>query len=452
MMLSEKKPIPYRACDHIHIEEMESHTFYIDLLHGGSCVLPLNVHRCIESGSFECDDGLEQYLYLMRERLIASKYIEPDLEKIQVGEASVYVPGKKWGLGGQINRTDLEEAIKNEYLKPFFEFKKVNDNQDISRYEYLCERNAIRAAMQGFGIESPLLWMSAGLFAHDVDFFGSGDFSTNFARTIINPASFPVLGSLKNGLDWDVIDNHLEKQLPVLVHVDIYHMPYETNRYYHNRHGAHVITLLEKCEGGYIVLDWAYPSYYYGEISKKELTIARTSENEKDQMSVFNGYPILAAYKLLHLDRFQLTLSTSQYVRSNLHQSLKSMLDDNGIITLFTQVQKSIPNWVRVPEHKGYDNAIQSFFFLDLELKFLLLYYEEMAKSKLCDEFTPDVLAENVVNIRKATDLLKNKLILAMRRKKAIEDEIWEGLFDCVTVQLSKYCETALKILKRRSD
>jgi len=422
--------------------------FYINLFNGGCHVHHVDVHECIISGRLDGGDGLTQYVYTTIEKLVISNYIEPDLEKIQVGKASVYIPGKRWKPHEKIDCVELSEILKKEYHDPIFEFEYVNDNRNLRIFEYLCERNSLRVALQGHGIKNPLLWMTAGLFIQDVDFINTGKFTTNFSRPMLEPAIIPVLGDLKSSLDWDVIDAHLEKRLPVLVHVDIYHMPYERNHYYHNRHGAHVVSLLGKCDNEYVMLDWAHPSYYYGEITKEDLTIARTSTNEKDQTSVFNGYPIKSTYQLLHLERFPLSLDRAQYVAANLYRSVKYLLDDNGIISCFTQVCLSVPKWLKIPGHEGYNNAIESLFFLDLELKFLLLYYEEMLNSDLYKQFNPNVLMEKIVNIRKVVDLLKNKLILALRRNTAIEEEIWVELLNKVKRHISDYCEVVLKLLR----
>ncbi|MCL2424708.1 MAG: BtrH N-terminal domain-containing protein [Oscillospiraceae bacterium] len=440
--------IPYRICDYVHIQQIGEFTFYINLVNSGHYVLSNDMHECITSGSIEFGDGLVQYAHSTINKLVTLKYIEPDLENICIGKASIYIPRKKWKPGGEINHENLAKLLEKEYHNPIFKIEQVDDSRDVSVYEYLCGRNSLRVALQGYGIKSPLLWMRAGLFVDDVDFTNTGEFTTNFSRSMIDAANIPILGDLKSSLDWDIIDAHLEKRLPVLVHVDIYYMPYERNIFFHNRHGAHVIVLLEKCDDAYLIVDWAHPSYYYGEITKDELTIARTSANEKDQVSVFNGYPISATYQRLYLNRFSRNLNISQHVMANLYQSAKSMLSDNGIISLLERARATTPEWIKVPGHDSYGNAIESFFFLDLELKFLCLYYEEMLTADSCNVFYPEILLEKVIGIRNCVDLLKNKLILAMRRNKSIEEEAWTKLLCDIKMHTVEYCETVLKLLK----
>jgi hypothetical protein len=406
------------------------------------------VHEYITSGCVTNSDGLNQYLHSTIDKLVTLRYIEPDLERICVGKASVFISGKKWKPSKLIAQSEMEEFAKREYLKPVFNFKRIRNDKDISSYEYLCERNALRVALQGYGIKSPLLWMTAGLFVNDVDFMNTGEFTTNFYRSILDLTTIPILGDKTRGLDWDTIDSHLSKGLPVSVHVDIYHMPYERNIYFRNRHGAHVITLLERRDNGYFALDWAHPSYFYGEVTTEKLSTARTSTNEKDQMSVFNGYPISATYQLLHLNRFPLKLDLQKYIIANLYKSARYLTDDNGILSIFTHACETIPEWVKIPGHEGYSKAVESLFFLDLELKFLLLYYDELLKSGLCERLNPTMLIEKIVDTRTAMELLKNRLLLALRRNKALEEEVWSDLLNKTKEYLADYCGIVLKLLK----
>ena len=439
--------LPYRVCDHIHIQEEENRIFYIDLYHGGYFVLPNEAHECI-TGDEGNIDGLDQYLDLTIENLISRGYIEPDLSKISVGKTSIYIPKSRWKPSEEIDVSEFYNDSEKEFKKSVFNIELVKVHQDLSAYEYLCERNSLLTLLIGYGIKHPLLWTSSGLFLLDNDFSSTGLFSTSFGRSALNTQTIPILGEKRKSLDWDIIDAHLEKNLPVLAIVDVYHMPYKSKTYYHSRHGSHSIILLEKRDSGYLVLDWYHPDYFYGEVTKKELEIARTSSNEKDQISVFNGHPIEAVYNLVYMDRFFEELDLAQYVRRNLYQSAKYLLGANGALAFFEKAILAAPEWLNIPGHEGYKNALESFFFFDLELKYLSLYYEEMSRSSLNIQFQPEILLEKTMELRKSVETLRNKLIFSFRRNKPIDENIWIDLLSKVNFQISSYCETLLKLLK----
>ncbi|MCL2717830.1 MAG: BtrH N-terminal domain-containing protein [Lachnospiraceae bacterium] len=440
-----KTPIPYRICDHIYIEQVDNHVIYINLSNVTNFVLPYDAHERILTGNLEGGDGLGQYLYLTIEMLIAQNYIEPDLEKIQLGKTFIYIPGSKWRPDKRIDKNDLKDILTREYLTPIFNLENAGEKYDFNKYEFLCARNSLRVTMQTYGIKSPLLWMNAGLFIYDDDFKTTGKINTSFARSMVDTGSIPILGEKKVGLDWNIIDAHLEKQLPVLVDVDVYHMPYKDNPHYHNRHGAHSIILVEKRDKDYLVLDWYHPGYFYGEITTEELEAARTSENEKQNSDIFSGYPILAYYQLIYLDRFPLNLEIARYIKSNLLKSVKCMIEPTGVLSLFNNSLSNIPGWLKMPNAQEYTNAIESFFLFDLELKFLIIYYEEMFKFNFCSHLKPNLLQNKTKEIRSSIDKLRYKLILAKRKNKAIEPEIWVDLLTQINISLGEYCEVILK-------
>lgn len=446
--VNQHKNIPYRTCAHIHTELFNNYVFYFDLFNDNHLTIPYDAHKCILSGHHKNFDECGEYLKFTIEKLMALNYIEPDLTKIQVGEASVYIPHKAWKPAIQYEKEDLQCILSNEYLNPTFCFESVNKHSDERAYEYLCECNSLRVAMQAYGIELPLLWMNCGLFVFDVDFADSGEFATSFSRPMLDTNIIPILGEEKNDLDWDIIDAHLEKKLPVLCSVDIYHMAYESNIYYHTRHGAHRIILLEKRCDSYLILDWFHPGYFFGEMSKKELEVARTSNNEKDYESAFNGYPILAAYKLLHLDRFPLNLDKLQYVKNTLYGSVKALLHSNGVIAFLNETCLNTPEWLGTPNHAAYNKAMESFFFFGLELRILKLYYEEILKSEVCIELDFQGLLECIVRIEDSVDSLKYKLIVALRKSKTINDDEWSVLVEVIISRLSEYCELIIRNLK----
>jgi len=438
--------LPYRFCDHIHIQSIGNYTFYIDLFNGGYSIVSNEAHKCITEHVAD-RDGLSQYIDLTVNELIAKHYIEPDLSKIRIGKSSLYIPKNRWEAKEKIDLLKLHDVSEHEFNMSSFNIEYVKLQKDLDIYEYLCARNSLRVALLGYGVKFPLLWMCNGLFLNDIDFANKGMFSTNFSRQMLDSYIIPVVGEARNSLDWETIDSHLAENSPVLVGVDVYHLPYKYNTYYHNRHGAHIIILLEKLIDSYLILDWCHPDYFYGEISKEDLATARTSNNEKDQESVFNGYPIEASYQLLYMNRLPVKLDLLKHIRNNLYKSAKCMLEPTGAIAFLGKVLQNTPEWIKTYNSVGYKNAIGSFFFLDLELKFLYLYYEEMLNSDICNQFQPQVLMEKIVEIRSSLEQLKSKLIFAYRRNKSIHENIWNELLGIVSNQLGDYCESILRSL-----
>lgn len=439
--------IPYRTGDHIYVRQIDNHVIYTDLYNNTNFIFPHEAHECILSGDYAKSDGLEEYLCKIASRLISAGYIEPDLTKIRLGKASIYIPRSKWEPGKEFNKNDLKGLINKEYLTPAFNFENINEKHDYKKYEFLCVRNSLRVAMQGYGIKSPLLWMTGGLFISDDDFMATGRFNTSFSRPMIDTGTIPILGNDRYGLDWEIIDMHLARGLPVLAGVDVYHLPYDSN-HYHKQHGSHSIVLLKKRNSGYLILDWYHPDYFIGELATVELEIARTSENEKDRDGVFTGQPILASYKLIYLDRFPLSLDIIRYIKNNLLSSVKIMLAEEGAISFINNAINTPPEWLKLPKGREYINAIESCFFFDLELKFLIIYLEEMANYDFCCPLKPDVLLSKTKEIRGTLDKLRYKLVLATRKDKVIESSIWAELLTEVNIVLGSYCESILRLMK----
>lgn len=280
---------------------------------------------------------------------------------------------------------NIKQILSDEYgeqnnilINDFFNLEQLKDFTDLSMYEYMCERNALRMLLIGYGVQEPLLFMNCGLFLQDEDFFNTGNFSTNFSRSMLNPLLVPILGDNKYKLDWEIIDNHLNKNNPVLVVVDVYYMPYKQNTYYMKSHGSHAVILVEKKSNNYLVLDWYHPDYFYGEVSKSDLEQARLSLNEKNQFSAFSGFPINSSYKLIYIQNFPKYINISQCVKNNLYLSAKSLVSFNGALRFFSNAFTNIPMWIDKTNSTEYLNAIESLFYFNLELKLLIRYYDNI--------------------------------------------------------------------------
>jgi hypothetical protein len=333
-------------------------------------------------------------------------------------------------------------------IQDSFNIEIIKKQRDVSMYQYMCERNALRILLMGYNIEEPLLWMRCGLYLYDEDFFNNGCFSTLFSRPMLDTQALPILGDAREELAWDEIDIHLSKGLPVFISVDVFYMTYKRETYYHNSHGAHIVLLVKKSSDGYFVLDWYHPDYFYGNISKEELVLARTSQNEKDKMSVFSGFPINSSYRLLYMDRLPSCFNLEQCICNNLLLSIDYLVKSTGPLYFFEKAKTNIPDWVNIAGQIGYQNAIQSFFFFDLEIKLLIIYFEKIANSGLFLKLHPTILYNSVVEMHYTEELLKNKLLFAFRRNKTIELESWQKFLSQLIGQIKLYCENTLKFLK----
>lgn len=327
-----------------------------------------------------------------------------------------------------------------------FDIELVKAHHDFDFYEYLCFRNALRVLLIGYNIGEPLFWMSCGLFLQDKDFSRTGLFSTSYWRSLFDPKEIPIIGKETCSLDWDIIDGHLEKDYPVLAEADVYYLPYK--QYFHNAHGSHAILLLNKVDSNYVVLDWYSPDFFYGEVSKADIQEGRLSLNEKTQISISSGVPIKASYNLLFMNKLPVEIDLKQYIRRNLYHSVKAILSPKGALELFSKSCETVPEWLSLPAHIGYQNAIESFVFFDLELKILAQYYEKMLNIDLFFSLNPRLLLGIVLKIKESEELLKNKLIFMFHRKKSLNSNVWIELLENMNIQISIYCETLLKVLK----
>lgn len=324
----------------------------------------------------------------------------------------------------------------------------IMEQRNLSMYQYMCERNALRNLLMGYGIIEPLLLMRCGLFLSDKEFSKTGSFSTLFTRPMLDTQALPILGELKEELAWEEIDSHLTRGFPVFISVDVYYMPYKTETYYHKSHGAHIVLLTEKSERGYIVLDWYHQDYFYSDISKDDLTLARTSTNEKNKISVFSGFPINSSYRLLHIDRLPSHVDLHLCVSNTLLLSINFLTKSTGPLIFFEKAHQVTPVWLNIPGDIGYQNAIESFFFFDLEIKLLLIYFEKLSDSNLFSKLHLEILQVNIIQMQHAEELIKNKLLFAYRKNKSLDTIIWQTLLKDLVSQITIYCENTLKFIK----
>ena len=333
-------------------------------------------------------------------------------------------------------------------LKQEFDLGIVMEHNQLNAYRYMCERNALNVALWGYGVEEPLLLTRPGLYIRDINFLGTGRFSTSFSRNMLDDKVSPILSNTKYKLDWDIIDIHLLKNQLVFVNVDVFFMPYKVNTYYKKSHGSHVIILLRKTSNGYIVLDWYDPDYYIGEVSLEQLTQARVSANQKSYIGSFSGFGIKSAYRLLNIDLLPKQLEINKMIYRNMYNSMKYMLTDRGGVALFKNLSNFQPKWLQELDVSTYENAIESFFFLDLELEYLCFYYSAMMKSGDYINFYPAELQKKAIMLQQIVKSIKNMLLIAYRRSSPIQSDVWADSFEQLYLNLFDYCEYSLHVLK----
>ena len=325
----------------------------------------------------------------------------------------------------------------------------IEAQKDLSAYEYMCERNAQRILLIGYGIKEPLFLMRPGFYIDSCNFSQTGIFSTSFSRGVLESEALPVLGEMRFGVDWETINWHLQKGQIVQITVDVFYLPYKYNTYFNKSHGSHTVFLLRKTEKGYIVLDWYHPDYFIGELSLEQLTAARMSENPKNQISAFSGSPINGAYRLLNMNGVSNNVCVRDTVYKNMYFLVQSMLDANGTLSHIKKLQTEKPQWLNDPKQVGYSNAIESFFLLELETRFLILYYTAMVEEDQFTSFHPEGIVKAVVEIQKQIQKIKNTLIIAHRRVKAIDEREWREMLGAFYNKLYQYCEMLIKSMKK---
>lgn len=330
-----------------------------------------------------------------------------------------------------------------------FNLALIKQYDNLNDYTYMCERNALRMLLLGYQTPDPLLFMCCGLYIKDIDFLRSGTFSSTFSRPIFDPVLIPVLGDKANGLDWAIIDYHLESGQPVLIHVDVFYLPYKKDTHYNQTHGSHAVILLDKTKDGYMVLDWYHPDYFYGEVSLNALNDARTSKNQKNQISAFSGIPINAEYRLLHINMLPDNIDIKKSVYSTLFCSLKSMSDENGAISFFKKYSTEVPSWLISSNKIAYENAIESFFFAELELRFLELYFLRMSTEEQFNYIDFNIIIDTVVKMKVLIQRIKNSLIIAFRKEKRMDKNNWCSFMVEMHNELCLYYKSVVDVLKR---
>ena len=346
-----------------------------------------------------------------------------------------------------VNNKILINKEKFKSNKSILNTTLIYNSKNLEKYQYMCERNLIRLILKGIGIEEPLLIMRCVLYIQNKDFLNTGLFDTYFGRNMLND-NIPILGEIHKNLDWDIIDLHLNRGLPVLINADVFYLPYKISTYYQKAHATHSIALLSLENGYYRVLDWYHPDYFDGFLERKELECARTSENPRERLSAFSGVPIDAAYRLLNLDLIPSVIDIKENIQLYLYANVQSLvLDDKNGLGFIKLLSKSMPDWIIVNKTKT-ENVIQSLFLLDLELRTLNLYFHAMQYYKIFSYESVNLLLEIVDRLSSSVRTLKGKIILDLKRNRNLDEQVWRSFFEDIYNFIVCFCERTIKLIR----
>lgn len=325
----------------------------------------------------------------------------------------------------------------------------VNNIAKIPEFMYLCERNAIRVLLEGSGVGNPLLLMQNGVFLKDVAFLEKGIFSTAFRRSILPDSFSDFIASPVYRLEWGIIQEQLGHGLPVMIYVDVYYMKYKT--FYQKNHAGHYVLIIGCCENKYQIFDWYEPDYFMGYISEQELELARISENPVDGTSAFSGVPIRAEYRLLNYERLKYCgeINHRDFIIKNLCKIFFSFIEENDPTKGLSFIEKfgNTPRFVENYDNSSYVNAMQSFFFLELELNIFIRYIDEIISNGLFRADLFDPLKELSINLRKNTIAIKNKCHMSYRRSKGMPVEEWMEISKSISEDLHMFPQKIYDIL-----
>lgn len=170
----------------------------------------------------------------------------------------------------------MVEDMKSYHMTYFDEMK------------YFCLKNCFNQFMEYIGIDDSVLYLKTGFEFRISNVNNNQSFSV-FKHDLLMPF-FDMNHSLSGqGNDYDKIFSHNLSNLPVIVLVDVFYLPYreEFNKY----HASHAIFLIGYEEEQVHIMDWYHPYFYKGTIDIINFKQARSSINPKD-VNPFSGFRI----------------------------------------------------------------------------------------------------------------------------------------------------------------
>ena len=207
-----------------------------------------------------------------------------------------------------------------------------------NEYQHFCHRNAIRNILYLLGVPEYELLIKNTI---DIQLVSDKENRNFFYPAVINTR--PVLSDIayllsdwKYTKSWDEIITVLTAGDFVLVNTDVYYLPY--TKFYLKEHGSHVVILLEQKKSEFLVLDWYSPQFFLGWLTKKELELARESENPYEENHAYSGYPISCAwqrFKLATIPKFSKDDLLLELLQDIVTRLRKVCLNEQRIRNLF---------------------------------------------------------------------------------------------------------------------
>ncbi len=89
---------------------------------------------------------------------------------------------------------------------------------------------------------------------------------------------------------------------------------------------------------------------------------------------------------------------------------------------------------------------------MDLELRMMILFYEKIKKLKLFDVFDLGVIINDVIEIKKSVEKIKNRLLFSHRKGNVISDSVWKQLSETLYKAVISYVEHIILFLNSKGE
>lgn len=308
----------------------------------------------------------------------------------------------------------------------------------VNEYQHFCHRNAIRNILYLLGVPEYELLIKNTI---DIQFASDIENRNFFYPAIINTR--PVLADIayllsdwKYAKSWDEIIAVLTAGDFVLVNTDVYYLPY--TEFYLKEHGSHVVIVLEHKKNEFLVLDWYSPQFFVGWLTKKELELARKSENPYEENHAYSGYPISCAwqkFKVASIPRFSKEDLLFELLKDIVTRLTKVCLNEQQIRNLFCF------EGIYLSEQYRSAQIVEDLFLLIAERR--LCRYQLMLYGNLLKQFQPIInqicgLLDSIIDYY---EKLKMMGLRAQLTRKFPTQKIWDACSNSAmdqTIELEK--------------
>ena len=314
----------------------------------------------------------------------------------------------------------------------------------LDAYQYLCYRNSLRLLVSSYGYDG-ILYCNHCLGIADNNFLETGKFKIalyelkplvqQYSSNIIYPSNI-------DSFSWQSINDLLRQNIPVIIVVDVYYIPYKT--YYHISHGSHCI-ILNGIEGDrYHVIDWYYPDYIMVWLERSVLERARISRNIENLYEVFTENDINGEW--FYLKNNFCDLSPQDSLKEVLRitaLALKGSSPSTGlefIENMKNMTEESVGKW----NESFYSNLLKSFFYFEIERKIHLFYVQYIFNMiSYQEEAYISLLKTSLAHISS----IKMNILKAMKSKTPCKKEKWITLIDILLYHSFEIIKLSLKII-----